>query len=60
MSAFVYGTLQYPQVLQALISRVPRMEPAVIRGYQRHSIRGQVRRREAGCEADASTSSAAE
>ncbi|PRW18406.1 AIG2 [Chlorella sorokiniana] len=42
MSAFVYGTLQYPQVLQALISRVPRMEPAVIRGYQRHSIRGQV------------------
>lgn len=41
-TAFVYGTLQYPQVLQALISRVPRMEPAVIRGYQRHSIRGQV------------------
>ena len=43
-TAFVYGTLQYPQVLQALISRVPRMEPAVIRGYQRHSIRGQVGR----------------
>lgn len=43
MSAFVYGTLMYPQVLQALISRVPRMEPAVIHGYRRHCIRGQVR-----------------
>ena len=42
MSAFVYGTLMYPDVLQALIRRVPRMEPAVIRGFQRHPIRHQV------------------
>lgn len=48
MSAFVYGTLMYPQVLQALIRRVPRMEPAVIHGFQRHPIRGQV-----GCAAAA-------
>lgn len=76
MSAFVYGTLMFPevswlrgelhggggqvarqrlctrhavgllhtplQVLHALIDRVPRMEPAVIQGYQRYRIRGQV------------------
>ena len=30
------------QVLSALISRVPRSEPALIRGYQRYAIRGQV------------------
>lgn len=32
----------YPEVLTALIQRVPRMEPAVIQGYQRYRIRGQV------------------
>ncbi|EFN58718.1 hypothetical protein CHLNCDRAFT_140371 [Chlorella variabilis] len=42
MSAFVYGTLMYPEVLNALINRVPKMEPAVILGYQRYRIRGQV------------------
>ncbi len=30
------------QVLKALINRVPRMEPAVVHGYQRYRIRGQV------------------
>lgn len=42
MSAFVYGTLMYPEVLHALINRVPRMEPAAIHGYQRYRIKGQV------------------
>ncbi|PSC72734.1 AIG2 [Micractinium conductrix] len=42
MTCFVYGTLMYPEVLSALISRVPRSEPALIRGYQRYAIRGQV------------------
>ncbi|KAL4432856.1 hypothetical protein ABPG77_008182 [Micractinium sp. CCAP 211/92] len=42
MSCFVYGTLMYPEVLTALIQRVPRMEPAVIHGFQRYRIRGQV------------------
>ncbi|KAL4458037.1 hypothetical protein ABPG75_012902 [Micractinium tetrahymenae] len=42
MSCFVYGTLMYPEVLTALIQRVPRMEPAIIHGYQRYRIRGQV------------------
>lgn len=42
MSCFVYGTLMYPEVLKALIERVPRMEPAVIQGYQRYRIRDQV------------------
>ena len=42
MSCFVYGTLMFPEVLKALINRVPRMEPAAIHGYRRHRIRGQV------------------
>jgi hypothetical protein len=42
MSAFVYGTLMFPEVLQALINRVPRMEPAAIQGFQRYRIKGQV------------------
>lgn len=42
MSVFVYGTLMFPEVLQALIERVPRSQAAVIHGYQRGRIRGQV------------------
>jgi len=41
-TVFVYGTLMYPQVLQALINRVPTNAKAVVNGFSRHSIRGQV------------------
>lgn len=41
-SCFVYGTLQFPEVLQALINRVPRSQPATVSGYRRYALRGQV------------------
>lgn len=41
-NVFVYGTLMYPQVLQTLLNRVPRNEKAVINGYRRFAINGQV------------------
>ncbi|WP_249643595.1 gamma-glutamylcyclotransferase family protein [Nocardia sputi] len=31
---FVYGTLQFPQVLQALLGRVPSLEPAQLTGWR--------------------------
>lgn len=31
---FVYGTLQFPEVMQALILRVPPMQPVVVPGWQ--------------------------
>ena len=42
MAAFVYGTLMAPEVVQALIKRVPLMKPAKLRGYIRHSVKGVV------------------
>ena len=41
-TAFVYGTLMFPAVLQALIKRVPRSQPATIRGFRRHRIQEMV------------------
>lgn len=41
-TVFVYGTLQFPEVLHALIGRVPRSAQGTIRGHQRYAIRGQV------------------
>ena len=40
--AFVYGTLMAPEVVQALIKRVPPMRPAILKGYTRHSVKGVV------------------
>jgi gamma-glutamylcyclotransferase (GGCT)/AIG2-like uncharacterized protein YtfP len=41
-NVFVYGTLMYPQVLHALLNRVPSNSKAVIHGFQRFNIKGQV------------------
>lgn len=41
-NVFVYGTLMYPEVLRALIKRVPEHQKAIIHGFQRYGIRGQV------------------
>ena len=41
-AAFVYGTLMAPEVVQALIKRVPPMKPAKLHGYTRHSVKGVV------------------
>lgn len=41
-SCFVYGTLMYPEVLQALLDRQPRQSAALIRGFKRYCIQGQV------------------
>ncbi|WPT14320.1 AIG2-like protein C [Picochlorum sp. SENEW3] len=35
---FVYGTLQYPSILTALINRVPTMHKAVVHGYKRYGL----------------------
>ena len=35
---FVYGTLQYPSILTALINRVPTMHKAVVHGYRRYGL----------------------
>ncbi|KAL6775751.1 hypothetical protein ACKKBG_A18350 [Auxenochlorella protothecoides x Auxenochlorella symbiontica] len=39
---FVYGTLQYPEVLRALIGRVPDLTPATLTGYRRYCVSQQV------------------
>jgi gamma-glutamylcyclotransferase (GGCT)/AIG2-like uncharacterized protein YtfP len=41
-NVFVYGTLMYPQVLHALLNRVPSKSKAAIHGYKRYKIKGQV------------------
>ena len=41
-TVFVYGTLMADEVVRALIHRVPRARPAVVSGYRRHALRGQV------------------
>ncbi|GAX73960.1 hypothetical protein CEUSTIGMA_g1410.t1 [Chlamydomonas eustigma] len=40
--AFVYGTLMAPEVVNALLKRVPPMRPAKIKGYIRYSVKGVV------------------
>lgn len=40
-SAFVYGTLQVPSVLQRVLGRVPPGAPAVVHDFERRCIEGQ-------------------
>lgn len=40
-SVFVYGTLQYSKILDALLGRVPSSEQAIIKGYVRYGVRGE-------------------
>lgn len=42
MSRFVYGSLMAPEVLAALLGRVPARVPATARGYRRFAIRDRV------------------
>mmetsp|Transcript_28040 Transcript_28040/g.61366 ORF Transcript_28040/g.61366 Transcript_28040/m.61366 type:complete len:158 (+) Transcript_28040:77-550(+) len=39
MSAFVYGSLLAPEVLHALLGRVPKQSKASLSGYKRYSIK---------------------
>lgn len=39
---FVYGTLQFPEVLSVLIDRVPGLEPAAVEGWRAAALRGRV------------------
>jgi gamma-glutamylcyclotransferase (GGCT)/AIG2-like uncharacterized protein YtfP len=39
---FVYGTLQFPEVLHALLGRVPPMRPAVLPGWRAAALPGRV------------------
>eukprot|EP00959_Pyramimonas_sp_CCMP1952_P151859 3177395-Pyramimonas_sp.AAC.2 len=41
MSAFVYGSLLAPEVLHALLGRVPKQSKASLKGYRRYSIKGR-------------------
>lgn len=42
MSRFVYGSLMAPEVLRALLGRVPSRVPATVRGYHRFRITDRV------------------
>lgn len=39
---FVYGTLVFPEVIEALTGRVPESIPAILHGYVRYTVAGQV------------------
>ncbi|MEW2353183.1 gamma-glutamylcyclotransferase family protein [Spirillospora sp. NPDC029432] len=39
---FVYGTLRFPEVLEALLGRVPRLSPARVRGWSVRALAGEV------------------
>jgi gamma-glutamylcyclotransferase (GGCT)/AIG2-like uncharacterized protein YtfP len=39
---FAYGTLQFPLVLQALLGRVPDLEPAVLPGWRAAALPGRL------------------
>jgi gamma-glutamylcyclotransferase (GGCT)/AIG2-like uncharacterized protein YtfP len=41
-NVFVYGSLMADEVVSVLLERVPPSVPAVLPGYQRHSIKGRV------------------
>ncbi|GKY96274.1 hypothetical protein MPSEU_000586900 [Mayamaea pseudoterrestris] len=41
-SLFVYGSLMAPEVMQAVIGRLPPSCPATLAGYVRHPVRNQV------------------
>lgn len=36
---FVYGTLQYPELLEHLLGRIPPHRPARLEGYARYAVR---------------------
>lgn len=38
---FVYGTLQYPDLLQHLLGRTPPLQPAILRHYARYTIQNE-------------------
>ena len=38
MDVFAYGSLMSESVLQVLLQRLPRMRPAVLRGYRRYML----------------------
>ena len=37
-SLFVYGTLLYPEIVGALLRRVPTQTPGLIKGYRRYGL----------------------
>jgi gamma-glutamylcyclotransferase (GGCT)/AIG2-like uncharacterized protein YtfP len=39
MNLFCYGTLIHPQIISAVIGRLPRSEPARLNGYQIYSVK---------------------
>lgn len=39
---FVYGTLRFPEVLDALLGRVPRLSPARVEGWRAAALPGRV------------------
>ncbi len=41
-NVFVYGTLMAPQIIAAVIGREPASEPAVLAGYRRSCLEGEL------------------
>jgi|Transcript_2824 gamma-glutamylcyclotransferase (GGCT)/AIG2-like uncharacterized protein YtfP len=41
MSRFVYGSLMAPEVLHALLGRVPAKTPGTVLGYARHPLKNR-------------------
>ena len=39
-TCFVYGSLMAPEVVHALLLRIPQQKPAVLRNFRRHSLEG--------------------
>ncbi len=39
---FAYGTLMFPAVIKSVIGRIPDSRPAVINGYQRLKVAGEL------------------
>ena len=42
MKLFVYGTLQFPEILRALLNEVPDMTPAKLKGYRAASLKNRM------------------
>lgn len=42
MRLFVYGTLMVPELVEALTGLRPRSQPAVLHGFERRAVRGEV------------------
>eukprot|EP00798_Chlamydomonas_sp_ICE-L_P021477 gene21477-28451_t len=40
-TAFVYGSLMAPQVVELLLKRIPPMRPASLKGYTRYCVKNQ-------------------